>query len=213
MDASEKSYLPAAGHDWLLPLYDPFVRLLGLDAVRKRLIEAAALGPTDRVLDIGCGTGTFLILLKRLHPAVEAVGLDPDLKALARAELKARRAGVSVALDKGFADHLPYSVASFDHVFSSFMLHHLPADRKVATLREARRVLKPRGVVHLMDFGGSGPGPRGILAHLLNDGHRLKDNFNGRIAELMTEAGLFEAREIFHRRLLLGDIAYYRATR
>jgi ubiquinone/menaquinone biosynthesis C-methylase UbiE len=213
MGASERPYLSAAGRDWLLPFYDPFVRLLGLDAVRKRLIEDAALQPGDRVLDIGCGTGTFLVLLKRLHPAVQAVGLDPDLKALARAELKSRRAGLTIALDKGFADHLPYSVASFDHVFSSFMLHHLPAEQRVAALREARRVLKPRGAVHVVDFGGSGPGPRGILAHLFHAGHRLKENFGGRIAELMTEAGLFEAREVDHRRLFFGDIAYYRAMR
>ena len=46
-----------------------------------------------RVLDIGCGTGTLAVLIKRSHPEVEVVGLDPDPKALARAQQKADRAG------------------------------------------------------------------------------------------------------------------------
>jgi len=38
-----RPYLPAAGHDWLLPLSDPLVKLLGGDAARRALIERAAL--------------------------------------------------------------------------------------------------------------------------------------------------------------------------
>jgi hypothetical protein len=50
-----RSYLPAAGHDWSLPLYDPFVKLLGGDAARMTLLGQAALRPGHRVLDVGCG--------------------------------------------------------------------------------------------------------------------------------------------------------------
>jgi SAM-dependent methyltransferase len=42
----------------------------------------------DRMLDIGCGTGTFAVLPKQSFPAVEVVGLDPDRKELARARRK-----------------------------------------------------------------------------------------------------------------------------
>jgi 2-polyprenyl-3-methyl-5-hydroxy-6-metoxy-1,4-benzoquinol methylase len=55
----ERAYLPAAGHDWALPLYDPFVSLLGLNSTRRALLDQAALQSTDRVLDVGCGTGTL----------------------------------------------------------------------------------------------------------------------------------------------------------
>jgi ubiquinone/menaquinone biosynthesis C-methylase UbiE len=53
---------------------------------------------------------------------VDVVGLDPDPKALARAKRKAERAGLSIPLDQGFADELPYENASFDRVFSTFMV-------------------------------------------------------------------------------------------
>src|SRR6266478_2037249 len=127
MVLSDRSYLPAAGHDWSLPLYDPMVKLLGGDAARAVLLDQAAVRPADRVLDIGCGTGTLAVLIKRRYPAVEVVGLDPDPRALARARRKAQRAALSIQLDRGFADELPYADGSFDRVFSSFMLHHLQA--------------------------------------------------------------------------------------
>ena len=82
------------------------------------------------MLDIGCGTGSLVVLVKRLFPDVEVVGLDPDEKALARAARKARRVGASIQFDRGFSDALDYPDASFDRVFSSFMFHHLERDEK-----------------------------------------------------------------------------------
>ncbi|HEU5196651.1 MAG TPA: methyltransferase domain-containing protein [Methylomirabilota bacterium] len=201
-----RAYLPASGHHWLLFLYDPFMRLVGAEAFLRRLVERAGLRTGQRVLDVGCGTGTLAVLVKSLHPAVDVTGLDPDPRALARARRKAMRAGVEVRLDEGFADALPYAPASFDHVFSSFMLHHLPSAEKVAALREARRVLRPAGTLELLDFGGAAK-PRGPAAH----GH-LRDNFGSRIVTLMTEAGLAAACEVDHGRVLLLDVAFYRAA-
>ena len=152
MVESSRSYLPAAGRDWRLPLYDPFVKLLGGDAARRALFDEAALRPGQRVLDLGCGTGTLATLIKQLHPEVDVVGLDPDPKALARARRKADRTAVSVQFDQGFGDELPYPEASFDRVFSSFMFHHLPTKEKGSTLREVRRVLKTGGEFYMMDF-------------------------------------------------------------
>ncbi len=148
----ERTYLPAAGHDWALPLYDPLVKLLGIHKVRCALIDQAALRATHRVLDIGCGTGTLATLVKRLYRNVEVVGLDPDPKALARAKRKASRTAVSIRFDQAFGHEMPYPKASFDRVFSSFMFHHLRADRREKTLREVRRVIAPGGSLHLVDF-------------------------------------------------------------
>lgn len=214
MKDAQRTYLPAAGLDWTLPLYDPFVKLLGGDAARRALVDQAGLQPGQRVLDIGCGTGTLAVLIKRLYPDVAVTGLDPDPKALARARRKAERAAVSARFDRGFSDELPYPDTSFDRVFSSFMFHHLEAGSKEKTFAEIRRVLKPGGSLHLVDFGGPKSGSGGFLAHLLHSSHRLKDNFEERIPTLMSEAGLREAREVSRRAIAFGfvPIAYYQAS-
>src|SRR5215831_11616060 len=106
---THRRFVPAAGLDWLLPLYDPVQLLLGGDAARAELVREARLEPGQRVLDLGCGTGSLALALARSAPGAEVVGIDPDPKALARARKKFARAGVTVRLDRGFADELPYA--------------------------------------------------------------------------------------------------------
>ena len=211
MVESSRTYLPAAGRDWRLALYDPFVKLLGGDAARRVLLDEAALRPGQRVLDVGCGTGTLATLIKQLHPEVEVVGFDPDPKALARSRRKAARAAVSVQFDQGFGDELPYADASFDRVFSSFMFHHLPAEEKGSTLRAVRRVLKRGGEFYMMDFEGP-HGVHGLLSRVLHAKKTLLDNVEGRVLTLMRQSGFSDAKNTGRRSMFLGGVAYYRAS-
>jgi len=208
------SYVPAAGHDFLLPLYDPMLRVLGRErAFRTRLLEQADVGPHDRLLDVGCGTGTFAILVKRSRPDADIVGVDGDPKALARARRKAERAGVRLALDEALATHLPYADASFDRVTSSLVLHHLTHDEKLAALREIRRVLRPGGSFHLADFGPAVT-PLGRLAALhFGPSERMRDHRDGRLPELLREAGLSEVRALGHHATVFGTIHFHAAIR
>lgn len=210
---SQRDFLPAAGHDLFLPLYDPLVRLMGFDRSRQELISQANIQPDHHILDIGCGTGTFVVLLKRQYPSVHVIGLDPDQKALRRAEKKIRRAGVSVQLDRGFADQLPYEPQSFDRVFSSFMFHHLEEREKKKTLDEVRRVLKPRGSFHLLDFTADN-GSHGYLARLSHSHALMKDNTDARLLQLMNTAGFASAEKVKGGSMLFGllQTAYYRAS-
>lgn len=209
---SARSYLPAAGHDLFLPFYDLVTRWMGADRIRRSLVEQTALRPGERVLDVGCGTGTLLVLLQRRSPAVEAVGLDPDPRALLRARRKAERAGASVKLDQGFSDALPYPDASFDHVFSSYMLHHLPGPEKRATLREIRRVLKPGGRLHLLDFDG--PDAHGHRGGFLHSHARLRENSRANLLALLSQAGLTLTQPVGSESALFGlaRIARYEAV-
>jgi ubiquinone/menaquinone biosynthesis C-methylase UbiE len=198
---SQRPFVPGMGLDWLLPLYDPLTRLLGLNRTRRDLLLRADLQPGHRVLDIGCGTGSLVVLAKQLFPDVDVVGIDPDDKALSRAVRKARRAGAHIELHRGFADALNYPDASFDRVLSSFMFHHLNRREKERTAREIRRVLKADGALHLLDFGPH--------AH-----HRLADNDEGTILSLLRDAG-FDTVTKTSERVLLGfvQVIYYRARR
>ena len=208
---SGKTYHPAAGHDWLLPLYDPFVKLVGGGAARKTLLDQATIEPSFRVLDIGCGTGTLAILIKKLHPAVDVVGLDPDPKALARAKRKFERSAIPIRFDQGFADELPYQEASFDRVFSTFMFHHLPADRRKKALSEVRRVLAPGGSFHLLDFTPPDSNRHGLLVRFFHSNERLKDNSEERILSLMNQAGFVSCEKVREGTMVFGilRIAYY----
>lgn len=207
---SERTFLPAAGHDWFLPLYDPLTKLLGMDRAHARLLDQAALEPNHRVLDVGCGTGTLAVTIKRRYPEVQVVGVDPDVKALARARRKAARAGVAVQFDQGFSDALGYADAVFDRVFSSMMFHHVARRDRENTLREIRRVLKPGGRLEFLDFDR--PEPRGSrLARLLHSHQALGDNTEDRILTLMTSAGL-EPRQTGREDRLFGRLAFYQAS-
>jgi ubiquinone/menaquinone biosynthesis C-methylase UbiE len=213
MSKSQRPFVPGMGVHWLLPFYDPFTRLLGLDGARRALLNEAELRPGNRALDLGCGTGSLLTLLKGLFPDVDAVGVDPDERALVRATRKTRRIGTHIHFVRGFSDALDFPDASFDRVFSSFMFHHLERDEKAGTLREVRRVLKAEGRLHLLDF--SGPDAAGHTSHLpwRHSHHRLSDNGEDTILRLLADAGLQNATKTSERRVAggLARLVYYRA--
>ena len=214
MHAIRKTYLSAAGKDWLLPFYDPFTRLLGVEAVHGKLIRQAAISSGHRVLEIGCGTGNLAILANRLNPAAEVVGIDPDPKALARARRKAQRSRASLQFDPGFSEELPYPDASFDRVLSAFMLHHVHPDAKLLAIREARRVLKPGGSLHLVDFEEGqhrADGFHGFLASIVHSRHGSSSQHI--VLGLMRDAGFEGCQEVAHETTILGRIVYYKAIR
>jgi ubiquinone/menaquinone biosynthesis C-methylase UbiE len=209
---AERHFLPAAGRDLFLPLYDPFTKLAGVDGLRRILLEQAALQPSSRVLDVGCGTGALAILIKRLHPTITVVGVDPDPRALARAERKARAAEVSVHFGRGFADMLAYADASFDRVFSSLMFHHLGRNEKERSLREIRRVLRPGGRLEFLDIANARSHSHGLLARLIHSHQQMKDNVDERIVQLMTAAGFAGPQKIREHRLIFGTVAFFQAA-
>jgi ubiquinone/menaquinone biosynthesis C-methylase UbiE len=211
MGSTQRSFIPAAGSDWLLPFYDFFTKLLGADAVHKRLLEQASIRPGDRVLEIGCGTANLAILAKRLNPTAEVVGIDPDPKALPRARKKAHHAGLQLEFREAFTEELPFPDGSIDKVLSAFMLHHIQADSRHTALREVHRVLRPGGSLLLADFE-HGEHPR---SHHSPDAlHRVAaPRVQSGIAQLMLDAGFQEAKRVAHQGSLLGEVACYIAVR
>jgi SAM-dependent methyltransferase len=206
MHEANRSFIPAAGRDWLLPLYDPLTRLMGAEGLRRQLVLRAGLRPGDRVLDLGCGTGSLAVAAKRLQPAAQVVGIDPDPKALRRARARALRAGLEIGFEEGFGDALPFAGGAFDRIVSSLVLHHLTLEEKRATLRECARVLAPEGTLHVLDFAAPRDGLDRLLAHVFHRGENLRDNFSGTIPELLRGAGLAEVEETAGPRTPFGRV-------
>ena len=211
MAQESRSFVPAAGVDWLLPFYDPLQTLLRVSQSHDELIERATLEPGHRVLDVGCGTGTLAIRMKQAHPDIEVIAIDPDMKALAMAASKAQRSGVDIRFEQGFGDALPCPNSHFDRVVSSFMFHHLPTNARADMLVEVKRVLIPSGILLLLDFGGS-HSQGGFIAKLLHAHEHVSANEGDGVPTLMEEAGLAAAEEVGGRGTAFGHVATWRAV-
>jgi ubiquinone/menaquinone biosynthesis C-methylase UbiE len=106
------------------------------------LIDIAGIQPGDRVLDVACGTGiAAATAAERAGPSGSVVGLDLNPAMLAVAQ----KLRPGIEWRHGDAMELPFSDASFDRVICQFGLMFFP-DRHAALL-EARRVLRPGGVL------------------------------------------------------------------
>lgn len=207
-------YLPALHWRRLTPLYDPVLRwLFHENALRSRVVASADLRPGERVLDLGCGTGTLTIELKKAQPRATVIGLDGDPEILVMARRKAARAGVDVRWDLGTAWALPYRTAALDLAVASLMLHHLtPSDRGRA-LRDVSRVLRPGGRFLAADFGP--PGSRlaralGKVSELLEE---TRDGVEGRLPDEFRAAGFDTVHEEGHLESPMGTIRIYRSMK
>ena len=103
-----------------------------------------------RVLDAGCGTGSYSAALRSMLGAIDAVDMNPSMLRVAGEKLE-RTPGCPVVLHEASIDALPFEDGRFDALMVNQVLHHLPDSpsegwpllRRV--LREFVRVLRPGG--------------------------------------------------------------------
>ena len=109
--------------------------------MRAVLLYASArvrAGAGDRVLDVGCGTGTYTLpFADRSQATIVGINATPTLLERARAALPAR-----VHLAGADAAALPFPDDTFDAVIGNAILHHVSLDE---TVPEIVRILKPGG--------------------------------------------------------------------
>lgn len=210
-------FLPALSFRVLTPLYDPVLRwTMREDAFRERLVRQADIQASDRVLDLGCGTGSLALRLKRAAPEAVVTGVDPDPEVLRIAARKAAAAGLDVRFDAGDAGRLPHADGAFDRVMSSLVFHHLGPEMKRRAAAEAFRVLRPGGELHVADFGR--PGNRlmrlAFLGIQLLDGFAsTAENAAGALPDIFRAAGFTEVSERGTLSTMFGTLALYSARR
>ena len=98
----------------------------------------------ERVLDLGCGNGRLLEIFKDI--SVDYIGVDSSEKLIEIAKRKYPKA----KFQKGDALNLPFPANYFDKIYSIAVFHHIPSVKfRLRFLREAKRVLKPEGLLIL----------------------------------------------------------------
>jgi SAM-dependent methyltransferase len=117
------------------------------------LIRFGGLGDGDRVLDMGCGTGSLSFALSEFANVASASGIDLTESYVAAARV--RNSDPRFTFDVGDERALPYPNASFDRAFSLLVLHFIPDARRA--VEEMCRVVRPGGSVTAAvwdDYGG-----------------------------------------------------------
>lgn len=204
---NDNSY-PALLLDWLTPIYDLFARLLMPEKRFKRdLIAHARLAPGHRVLDLGVGTGTLAIMIKQIQPEAQVIGLDSDPEILSIALEKASRSGVEITFEPGNAVALPYSDQSFDRVLSTLVMSLLSSEEKTLAIREAYRILRRGGELHITDFGQPHTRWGRMVAPLVRRFEPIADNLDGRLPVLFQDAGFVNIAETRRYATLFGTIS------
>ena len=205
---AKQKYIPALSAGWLTPLYDTLVEgPMSALRMRKDLLGLAGDLNGKKILDVGCGTGTLALMIKRANPEAEVAGLDGDPQILEIARRKAKEEGLEIRFEQGMSYSLPYPGESFDMVTTSLMLHHLGREDKQNTAVEMYRVLHHGGHMIGIDFAQT----RNLIGAALHPFERVADNVDGFLPAMFQAAGFTDFAEA--RRYVFRTIALFQASK
>lgn len=136
---------------WRARLYNRLMSAMGTGRVYEKALAFVELPSGGRLLDIGCGTGTFLKLAHERFRRARLAGVDASEDMLH----EARKATEGLTLELACADAatLPFPDNSLDWVVSVLAFHHFPAEVKIRAIQEISRTLKTGGKCLFADFG------------------------------------------------------------
>lgn len=186
----QKDFLPGVHYHVLTPVYEALARPFASRIWTKIAEDVVTMAPKGgTVVDLGCGPGTVLLLLRAKRPDLTLIGTDIDPAMIAIAERKAQ--GKDITFIEASADALPLPPASADIVVSSLVFHHLPTEVKRGAFREVKRLLKPGGQLLLCDFARAESSPLPLWLRTLArfEGEALPQ-LQGQLLELGLDEGM-----------------------
>ena len=125
---------------WSKALADKFLEFIG--GIKEK----------NRVLDVGCGTGSLTSRIAAIYKPLEVIGIDPSTGYVNYA--RAHNSYPHIKFEIGTAQKLPYSDGSFDCCLASLIIQFVPD--AIAAAKEMKRVTKPHGIVATCMWDNSG---------------------------------------------------------
>ncbi|VUT02758.1 putative methyltransferase YcgJ [Klebsiella spallanzanii] len=156
----------------------------------QRLAERLADFPLAHVLDMGCGAGHASFAAAGQVTKVTAYDLSSQMLDVV-AQAAKDKGFANIATQQGYAESLPFTDASFDVVISRYSAHHWHDVGQA--LREVKRVLKPGGVMIIMDVMSPGHPVRDVwlqTVEALRDTSHVRNYSSGEWLAMASEAGL-----------------------
>lgn len=169
------------------------VHAQGADLAQLHAI-AASLPKRPVVLDLGCGAGHASFAVAPAAESVTAYDLSPQMLSVVTDSAR-ERGHHNISTQQGNVATLPFIDASFCMVVTRFSAHHwldVPA-----ALREVRRVLKPNGVLVIIDITApESPLHDSTLqaVELLRDGSHVRDYRPSEWQHMLRDAGFHSQR-------------------
>ena len=165
---------------------------------RRALLDQLDPRPQETICDVGCGSGRLAVLVKSASPFASVYGFDPDAHALNRAEQRARRVSAMVHFTHATLDDVGAKLAQLrpSKIVSTFVLHHIPQNRRLELMTSLYEGLRSAGSLHLVEYAGRDGSRRslGVMA--------------------LAEAARFSfVRETCATETLLGRISIYKAIK
>jgi ubiquinone/menaquinone biosynthesis C-methylase UbiE len=161
--------------------------------IGKIAVELLDLKGHEKIIDIGCGTGSLTIdIAGKLSPAKggQIIGIDAAAKMIAMAQKKASGIGQAQFCISA-AEHLEYPDETFDCAISTFFFHHIDFELKLQALNEIWRTLKNNGKVVIVDVDT----PTNIFGkicawsgYVLFQQHEIKENIEGKLRDAIVQS-------------------------
>lgn len=217
--ASSPKYTPALGRRSLTGFYDAAIALFTREGLwRTALVAQLAPRDGETIVDVGCGTGALAIRIKSAAPGAALAGVDPDPEVLARARTKAHGQDLDIRFQQGFAGEIAdlFGPATADKIVSSLVFHQVPIAEKRAGLASIYAALRPRGELHIADYGRQRtPLMRTMfrLVQALDGVENTRLSAAGGLPDLISEAGFREVEERGVIPTPTGSISLYRAVK
>ena len=147
--------------------YDRGLRLMSLghiDRIRKHIVENFIV-PGDKVLDIGCGTGTLAVMMAAKGATVEGFDISRRMLEVAKMNVRSANLDHNVTLKLlGVAEmESAFQDESYDKIISTLVFSELSSDEQLYVLQEIKRVLKTQGLLII----GDEIVPRSAFAHAM----------------------------------------------